>query len=465
MSSRRRPSYEDSSESDGSTENDAARRKHCILKRPGARGSVNTKPKTKPILVNRTSCETSEASGGEELHHGSTKSLAIVKHERLPHRANATMHEVMVKAAGSSSKLNDRIAIVVDDSRFTVDPDILRAKPNTMLGRMFAQDSNITKPNERGEYEILDGISATVFRAVLDYYKTGTVRCPVDVPMQEIREACDYLLIPFDATTIRSHNLRSLLHELSNDGARKCFDHFLDDIILPKMVASTQCGDRECHIVVLMEDDVIDWDEDFPPPMGEEHAQSIFSTPLYRFFKYVENRDVAKQVLKERGLKKIRLGIEGYPTYKEKIKLKRPGGRPEVIYNYVQRPFLHMSWEKEENRSRHVDFQCVKSKSITNIASAVGADDGGAVTAAAAAALLDDAPVAAAAGLDAPAPPIVALLPPAAGLDLGVDLAAAAAAAAVEAAAGHAHAFPGADAEQAADGEQPFPVDGNTADS
>jgi len=87
------------------------------------------------------------------------------------------------------------------------------------------------------------------------------------------------------------------------------------------------------------------------------------------FFKYIENRDVAKQVLKERGLKKIRLGIEGYPTYKEKVK-KRPGGRPEVIYNYVQRPFIRMSWEKEEAKSRHVDFQCVKSKSITNLAAA-----------------------------------------------------------------------------------------------
>lgn len=90
---------------------------------------------------------------------------------------------------------------------------------------------------------------------------------------------------------------------------------------------------------------------------------------MYRFFKYIENRDVAKQVMKERGLKKIRLGIEGYPTYKEKIK-KRPGGRAEVIYNYVQRPFIHMSWEKEEAKSRHVDFQCVKSKSVTNLAEA-----------------------------------------------------------------------------------------------
>lgn len=61
--------------------------------------------------------------------------------------------------------------------------------------------------------------------------------------------------------------------------------------------------------------------------------------------------------------------IIGYPTYKEKIK-KRPGGRAEVIYNYVQRPFIHMSWEKEEAKSRHVDFQCVKSKSVTNLAEA-----------------------------------------------------------------------------------------------
>jgi BTB/POZ domain-containing protein 10 len=53
---------------------------------------------------------------------------------------------------------------------------------------------------------------------------------------------------------------------------------------------------------------------------------------MYRFFKYIENRDVAKQVLKERGLKKIRLGIEGYPTYKEKVKL-RPGNKFEGKYD------------------------------------------------------------------------------------------------------------------------------------
>lgn len=114
----------------------------------------------------------------------------------------------------------------------------------------------------------------------------------------------------------------------------------------------------------------MDWDRDFPPQMiGEEYSQTVSSNAMYRFFKYIENREVAKLVLKERGLKKIRLGIEGWPTYKEKIK-KRADGRAEVIYNYVQRPFIHMSWEKEEAKSRHVDFQCVKSKSVTNLAEA-----------------------------------------------------------------------------------------------
>ena len=89
------------------------------------------------------------------------------------------------------------------------------------------------------------------------------------------------------------------------------------------------------------------------------------------------------QVLKERGLKKIRLGMEGYPTHKEKV--KRRFNRAEgnqfinthsrmitVIYNYVQRPFVHCSWEKEEARSRHVDFACpiVKSKSNPSLAEA-----------------------------------------------------------------------------------------------
>ncbi|XP_046390287.1 BTB/POZ domain-containing protein KCTD20 [Ischnura elegans] len=264
---------------------------------------------------------------------------------------------------------DDRITLVVDNTRFIVDPALFTAHPNTMLGRMFSSGLEIVHPNERGEYDVAEGISGTVFRAILEYYKGGVIRCPPAVSVQELREACDYLLIPFDAQTVKCQNLRGLLHELSNEGARRQFEEFLEDLVLPLMVNSARRGDRECHVVVLLEDDLVDWDEEYPPQMGEEYSQTVTSTPMYRFFKYIENRDVAKQVMKERGLKKIRLGIEGYPTYKEKVK-KRAGGRAEVIYNYVQRPFIHMSWEKEEAKSRHVDFQCVKSKSVTNLAEA-----------------------------------------------------------------------------------------------
>ncbi|KRX94132.1 Dolichyl-diphosphooligosaccharide--protein glycosyltransferase subunit STT3B, partial [Trichinella pseudospiralis] len=233
-----------------------------------------------------------------------------------------------------SEKNCERLTLVVENTRFVVESALLRSKPNTMLGRMFgsSRDHNLVKPNEHGEYVVAEGISAGCFRAILDYFKKGVMHCPPNVSVAELREACDYLLVPFTAENVDCVDLRGLLHELSNEGARERFNVFLNKIILPQMVKSAR---------------------------------------LYRFFKYIENRDVAKQLLKDRGLKKIRLGIEGYPTCKEKVR-RRPDGKAEVVYSYVQRPFIHMSWEKEEAKSRHVDFACpiVKSKSNPSLASA-----------------------------------------------------------------------------------------------
>lgn len=77
-----------------------------------------------------------------------------------------------------------------------------------------------------------------------------------------------------------------LLHELSNEGARCQFEVFLEDLILPLMVNSARRGDRECHIVVLLEDDIVDWDEEYPPQMGEEYSQSknVKDTDFLLFF-------------------------------------------------------------------------------------------------------------------------------------------------------------------------------------
>uniref|UniRef100_A0A0N5AXG6 BTB domain-containing protein n=1 Tax=Syphacia muris TaxID=451379 RepID=A0A0N5AXG6_9BILA len=304
-------------------------------------------------------------------------SLGSATHESLmaavaSSSSRNTIHTVDI----SRSETGEKVVLLVENTRFLVDPNVLTGKPDTMLGRMFSvrsqshEGAELVRPNEHNEYEVAEGISAPCFQAILEYYHTGKMSCPPSVSASELREACDYLLVPFNFQTVHCQNLSSFLHELSNEGAKQQFTEFLEEIILPQMVASTEHGDRECHIVVLLDDDVVDWDEHYPPQMGEETTQVVYSTQLSRFFKYAENRDVAKQVLKERGLKKIRLGMEGYPTHKEKI--KRRFNKAEVIYNYVQRPFVHCSWEKEEARSRHVDFACpiVKSKSNPSLASA-----------------------------------------------------------------------------------------------
>lgn len=69
------------------------------------------------------------------------------------------------------------------------------------------------------------------------------------------------------------------MHELSNDGARRQFECYLEEMVLPLMVASAQSGERECHVVVLTDDDVVDWDEEYPPQMGEEYSQSKILSP------------------------------------------------------------------------------------------------------------------------------------------------------------------------------------------
>ncbi|XP_073814753.1 uncharacterized protein [Musca autumnalis] len=48
-------------------------------------------------------------------------------------------------------------------------------------------------------------------------------------------------------------------------------------IQLPVMVTAAQRGDRECHVVVLLDDDVVDWDEEFPPQMGEVTISCILT--------------------------------------------------------------------------------------------------------------------------------------------------------------------------------------------
>ncbi len=116
------------------------------------------------------------------------------------------------KIASNGNIANGSITLVVDDTRFIVDPEIFKPHSNTMLGRMFNSPLE-NKPNERGEYAVAYGISSHIFKAILEFYKHGIIRCPPSVSVQELKEACDYLLIPFDGNTVRCHDLRGFLNE------------------------------------------------------------------------------------------------------------------------------------------------------------------------------------------------------------------------------------------------------------
>lgn len=131
------------------------------------------------------------------------------------------------------------------------------------------------------------------------------------------------------------------------------------------MALSASLGERESHIVVLRTEDTVDWDDDFPPRLGEQYAQVVHSTALVRYMKYHENRQIANMVLKRRGMKSIKIGVEGFPTFAEKIRRAADGTKCEVVYNYEQRPFIKLSWEQEDSKSRHVNFQTVRGRRQT----------------------------------------------------------------------------------------------------
>lgn len=74
-----------------------------------------------------------------------------------------------LEASGSSSMpaSEERVTLVVDNTRFVLDPALFTAYPNTMLGRMFSSGREFTHTNDRGEYEVAEGIPAAVRRVQL----------------------------------------------------------------------------------------------------------------------------------------------------------------------------------------------------------------------------------------------------------------------------------------------------------
>lgn len=92
----------------------------------------------------------------------------IQQNHRVRSNPSKKVQEQTVVPTATGAANADRVTLVVDDTRFVIDPQLFRAHPNTMLGRMFSASWETSLvANERGEYEIANGISATIFRALL----------------------------------------------------------------------------------------------------------------------------------------------------------------------------------------------------------------------------------------------------------------------------------------------------------
>lgn len=78
------------------------------------------------------------------------------------------------------------------------------------------------------------------YNVLQDYYKTGLINCPPSVQIPELREACDYLLIPFNAQVVRCQNLSKLF---SNYFQIATINFFwvttIESIILKKLTQGT----------------------------------------------------------------------------------------------------------------------------------------------------------------------------------------------------------------------------------
>lgn len=83
---------------------------------------------------------------------------------------NPANKQIMINLNNPIHHNSGRITLVVENTRFIVNTELFVGHSDTMLGRMFGASnctSNLIRPNEKGEYNVAEGISANVFKAVL----------------------------------------------------------------------------------------------------------------------------------------------------------------------------------------------------------------------------------------------------------------------------------------------------------
>ncbi len=147
---------------------------HGILKVPSGSTSPELHVPIHPIKHSKIKNKSKSASPSPANDNSSiTIGAPTHQHHRYRHKTSDSHKKISEQTIISTmttttNNNSDRVTLVVDETRFVIDPQLFRAHPNTMLGRMFSTSWETSLvANERGEYEIANGISATIFRALL----------------------------------------------------------------------------------------------------------------------------------------------------------------------------------------------------------------------------------------------------------------------------------------------------------
>lgn len=105
--------------------------------------------------------------------NGDLSSKSTCKRNCTNSGGGGKVRQLKTVCLSTSSNPESRLVLVVDDTRFVIDKSSFVEHPDTLLGRMFSPftessgASSITRPNEKGEYEVAEGISSHCFRAIL----------------------------------------------------------------------------------------------------------------------------------------------------------------------------------------------------------------------------------------------------------------------------------------------------------
>jgi len=113
----------------------------------------------------------------------------------------ATMTETEVYATqvdhDQVQEPEERVVLNVGGTRYEVLPSTLTRYPNTLLGSLFdSKNINRMKPDKKGEY-FFDR-NAKVFDIILNFYRTGKLVVPTDLPYDLVREELNYFKLEWD---------------------------------------------------------------------------------------------------------------------------------------------------------------------------------------------------------------------------------------------------------------------------